>query len=121
MGLTIQQEEENLRVLRISGLLRKSELDGALTAEASRWGPATHVRVLVIVEDFKGWEPGVDWGDMTFFETQGDGIDKITIVADPKWEAETLAFAGQGFVMHPSDFSPKANSELPGPGWVDRN
>jgi len=108
MGLTIQQEEENLRVLRISGLLRKSELDGALTAEASRWGPATHVRVLVIVEDFKGWEPGVDWGDMTFFETQGDRIDKIAIVADPKWEAETLAFAGAGFRHAPVRLFPKS-------------
>ena len=41
MGITIQQEEGNLRVLRISGLLRKSEMDAALTAEARKWGPET--------------------------------------------------------------------------------
>jgi hypothetical protein len=44
---------------------------------------------------------------VTFFETQGDQIDKIAIVADPKWEAETLAFAGAGFHRAPVKFFPK--------------
>ena len=48
MGATIHQEEGYLRVLRITGLLRKSELDAALEAEAKEWGPATRVRVLII-------------------------------------------------------------------------
>jgi hypothetical protein len=60
MGATIQQEEGYLRVLRITGLLRKSELDAALEAEAKQWEPATRVRVLIIVEDFKGWQRGAD-------------------------------------------------------------
>lgn len=34
MGATIQQEGGYLRVLRIWGLLKKSELDAALAAEA---------------------------------------------------------------------------------------
>jgi hypothetical protein len=34
MGVTIQQEEGGLRVIRVSGLLRKSEMDAALAAEA---------------------------------------------------------------------------------------
>ena len=104
MGVTIEREEGNLRVLRITGLLRKSELDAALAAEANQWGPTTRVKVLVIVEDFKGWEHGADWGDMTFFETQANRIDKIAIVADPKWEIETLAFAGAGFRHAPVKF-----------------
>ena len=63
MGATIEREEGNLRVLKITGLVRKSELDAALATEARQWGLATHVKVLVIVEDFKGWERGADWGD----------------------------------------------------------
>jgi len=104
MGATIQQEKGNLRILRITGLLRKSELDAALAIEANEWGPATRVRVLVIAEDFKGWEQGADWGDMTFFATYGDRIDKIAIVADSKWETEIQAFAGAGFRRAPVKF-----------------
>jgi uncharacterized protein YpiB (UPF0302 family) len=63
--------------------------------------------VLVILEDFKGWERGVDWGDMDFFVEHEHQIEKIAIVADPKWEAETLAFAGAGFHRAPVKFFPK--------------
>ena len=108
MGVTIEREEGNLRVLRITGLLRKSELDAALAAEASQWELTTRIKVLVIVENFKGWERGADWGDMTFFGTHGDRIDKIAIVADPKWEIETLAFAGAGFRHGPVKFFPES-------------
>ena len=97
MGVTIEHEEGNLRILRITGLLKKSEFDAVLAAESNQWGAATRVKVLVIEEDFKGWERGADWGDMTFFATHGDRIDKIAIVADPKWEIETLTFAGAGY------------------------
>jgi len=104
MGVTIEREGGNLRVLRITGLLKKSEFDAALAIKANQWGPATRVRVLVIAEDFKGWERGADWGDMTFFATHGDQIDKIAIVADPKWEVEIQAFAGAGFRRAPVKF-----------------
>jgi hypothetical protein len=104
MGVTIKQEEGNLTVLRITGLLRKSEFDAVLATEARQWGPATRVRVLVIVENLKGWERGADWGDMTFFETHGDQIDKIAIVADPQLETDLLMFAGAGFRRAPVKF-----------------
>ena len=52
MGVTIEREEGNLRVLRITGLLRKSEWDAVLAAEAKQWGPATRGKVHVIAEDF---------------------------------------------------------------------
>jgi hypothetical protein len=50
--------------------------------------------VLLIAEDFQGWECGVNWGDMAFLETHGDRIDKIAIVAEPQWETGLLMFAG---------------------------
>ena len=106
MGATIHQEEGNLRVLRITGLLRKSELDAALEAEAKEWGPATRVRVLIIAEEFKGWERGADWGDTSFLFAHDDQIDKIAIVADPRWETETVIFAAAGIRRAPVKFFP---------------
>ncbi len=60
MGVMIEREEGDLRVLRITGLLRKSQWDAVLATEARQWGPTTHVKVLVMMEDFKDWERGVD-------------------------------------------------------------
>jgi hypothetical protein len=50
MGVTIQQEEGNLRVVRITGLLRKPEMDAALAAEARKWAPTTLLKVLVMLK-----------------------------------------------------------------------
>jgi hypothetical protein len=97
MGAKIQPEEGNLTVLRITGLLRKAELDAVQKAEAGRWDPATRIKLLVIVEKFEGWERNVDWGDMTFFLKHGNQIEKMAVVADPRWKDELLMFAGAGF------------------------
>jgi len=96
MSVRIEREESGLRVLRITGLLKKSEFDAALAAEANQWGPATRVKVLVILENFEGWERGADWGDVTFFFSHDHQIEKIAIVADPRWETGATVFAGTG-------------------------
>ena len=112
MGVTIQQEEGNLRVVRISGLLRKSEMDAALAAEARKWGPGTRIKALIIVEDFEGFERGADWGDITFLVKHDHQIDKLAIVADPKWESEALMFAGKGLRRAQLKFFPAGQIAL---------
>jgi len=112
MGATIQQEKGNLRVLRITGLLKKSEFDAALATEASQWGPATRVKVLVILEDFEGWERGADWGDVTFFFAHDHQIEKIAIVADPRWETGATVFAGTGLRQGQVKFFPLSQLTL---------
>ena len=106
MGVTIQQEEGDVRVMRINGLLRKSEMDAALAAEAREWGPATRIKALVVVEDFEGFERTTDWGDISFLIKYDHQVDKIAIVGDPKWESEMLIFAGEGFRQGQVKFFP---------------
>ena len=117
MGATIQQEEGDLIVLRITGLLRKAEFDAALEAEAGKWKPETKVKVLVILEDFKGWERGADWGDVSFLLEHDKQIDKVAIVADPKWETGSLTFAGAGFRQGQVKFFPVKQLAL-ARGWL---
>jgi len=107
MGVTIQQEEGNLSVVRITSLLRKSEMDAALAAEARKWGPATRIKALVIMEDFEGFERGADWGDISFLVRHDHQIEKIAIVADRKWESDALTFAGAGFRQGQVRFFPQ--------------
>ena len=106
MSVTIEQGEGDFRVMRITGLLKKSEMDAALGAEARKWGPATRIKALVIVEEFEGFERGANWGDISFLVEHDRQIDKIAIVADPKWEIETLTFAGAGFRQGQVKFFP---------------
>jgi hypothetical protein len=117
MGITIQQEEGNLRVLRISGLLRKSEMDAALAGEARKWGPETLIKVLVVVEKFEGFERGADWGDISFLVRHDHQIEKVAIVGDLKWESDLLTFAGAGFRQGQVRFFPP-NQLAQARAWV---
>ena len=98
MGVRIEQEHDGaVVVMRITGLLRKAELDAALDAEARSWGPATRVRALVMLDGFEGFEHGADWGDTSFVRAHDHQVDRIAIVGVSRWESDALAFAGAGF------------------------
>jgi hypothetical protein len=104
VGVMIQSEEGNLRVLRITGLLRKAELDAVQKAEAGQWQPASRIKFLVIVENFEGWERNEDWGDISFLLEHDDQIEKIAVVAGPQWKTDFLSFTGAGFRRAPVKF-----------------
>ena len=102
MGATIKKEDDGLFVLRVSGALRKEEMDAVQAAGIEGMGPQENARVLVMVEeDFCGWVGGEVWGDMTFFMEHGDRIEKMAIVGDPKWESRMLMFSGAGLRRTP--------------------
>jgi hypothetical protein len=102
MGATIQQDERGVWVIRISGALRKEELDSVQAIGLKEMGPEGNAKVLVMVEeDFCGWVGEEVWNDMTFFVVHGDRIEKMAIVGDPKWEARMLMFVGAGFRRAP--------------------
>jgi hypothetical protein len=42
MGVTFHQEEDDVRVLKIVGILRKPEFDAVSRAEARQWGPQAY-------------------------------------------------------------------------------
>jgi hypothetical protein len=52
MGITVQEESSNLRVMRVTGLLKKSELDTVQASEAKKLDEVSHIKLLIIVEDF---------------------------------------------------------------------
>jgi len=53
------------------------------------------IKLLLIVEDFQGWESGVDWGDMSFMLEHDENIEKMAIVGDEDLKDEFFAFAAQ--------------------------
>jgi len=108
MGITVKEGIGNLKVMQISGQLKKSELDTVLAEAAKKLtaDPQLRIKLLIIVKDFKGWEGGADWGDMSFYIEHGDKIEKIALVADPKRANELMMFMGAGIRPTPLKFFP---------------
>ena len=107
MPVQIQYQPDDICVLRISGILKRSEFGAEQNALARRINMGSKPRLLVIVENFEGWERGADWGnDLDFMISHGGKISKIAIVAEPRWEALSLAFAGAGVRHAPVKFFP---------------
>src|SRR5438094_8098429 len=106
MPVLIQYPPDDICVLRISGILKRSEFAAEQSALARQIDSGSKPRLLVILENFEGWERGADWNDLDFMISHGGKISKIAIVAEPRWEALALAFAGAGLRRAPVKFFP---------------
>ena len=108
MGATIQKNNRGIWVLRVTGALRKEELDDVQDAWIRELGPQVTGKVLVVVgDDFTGWEGGEVWGDMSFFMEHGDKVEKFAIVGDATWESRMLMFTGAGLRRTPVKYFTK--------------
>ena len=106
MPATIQRETNNTYVLRLSGTVLRTEFDNVQDTTAGDIDRGVKPRILAILENFEGWEHGVEWGNLDFLYWHSNEIVKIAIVGEPRWEAEALAFAGAGFRNAPVKFFP---------------
>jgi hypothetical protein len=106
MPAQIQQQSNDTYVLRISGTLKRSEFGAEQTALARQIDTGSKPRLLVILENFEGWERRADWDDLDFMISHGGKISRIALVAEPRWETLALAFAGAGVRRAPVKFFP---------------
>ena len=80
--------------LRIRGLLKSAEYAPCASELASLIDSGKRPRLLVILENFGGWEKGGDWVGLDFIFTHGDKLVKIAIVGSGTKEAEVRDFVG---------------------------
>lgn len=106
MPIQIQNEPNDIHVLRINGTLKRSEFGAEQIELARKIDTGSKPRLLVILENFEGWERGADWNDLDFIISHGGKISKIAIVAERRWETLALAFAGAGVRRAPVKFFP---------------
>lgn len=104
MPVQMNYEPNDICVLRISGILKRSEFGAEKKALARHIDTGSKPCLLVILEKFEGWERGADWNDLDFYTSHGRKISRIAIVAEPRWEALALAFAGAGVRRTPVKF-----------------
>jgi SpoIIAA-like len=107
MPATLHHERDNLYRLDVGGVLRKQDMDHVqelLLKEMDRTGTRT-ARLLVVLEDFEGWDSGSsNWGDLTFFVKHGDRLERIAIVGNERWRDHALMFAAADLRRGPVEF-----------------
>ena len=103
MPVEMNYEPNGICVLRISGILKRSEFGAEQEALAAHIDTGSKPCLLVILENFEGWERGADWDDLDFLFSHAGKISKIAIVAEPRWETLALAFAGAGIQSRASE------------------
>ena len=111
MTVQIQYQPDDIYVLRISGILKRSEFAAEQNALARQIDSGSKPRLLVILEKFEGWERGADWNDLDFMISHSGKVSKIAIVAESRWQTLALAFAGAGVRRAPVKFFPPNDLE----------
>jgi hypothetical protein len=106
MSVNLEQHNDRLCVLRVGGELKKSELDAVQSEFLKKIVGAGTVKLLVLLENFTGWERGEQWADTDFFFSHRNDFERIA-VGNPRWEAQVLAFTGAGLRKGPVKFFPE--------------
>ena len=112
MPITTQLEAGNIWMMHVNGLLQPTEL-ASLQETAKRYLQAggSGLKLLVVLEDFRGWQKGVDWSDSNFYIEHGDDVKQIAFVGDPRWETEALMFVGAGLRRAPVKYFPTGQEQ----------
>ena len=97
MPATIQREDTNTHVLRLSGMVLRTEFDNVQDPIAGDIDRGVNPRILAVLENFEGWEQNLAWSDLDFRYWHSNDIAKIAIVGEPRFEQAALTFAGAGF------------------------
>jgi hypothetical protein len=77
MSTTMHHEHDDIYRLEIRRLLRQTDLaraEHALLAEITRVGP---VKLLVVLNEFEGFERQGNWDHAAFYTEHGDSIARI--------------------------------------------
>jgi SpoIIAA-like len=115
MSANLEQHADRLLVLRVGGELKKSELDAVQSEFVKKIAGAGTVKLLVLLENFTGWERG-EWGDTDFFFSHRNDFEKIAVVGHTRWEAQVLAFTGAGLRKGPVKFFSETEEPRPAHG-----
>lgn len=118
MAAEIISFSDNILTMKISGKLAETELRAVQTKSAMLIRQHGAVRILVVAEDFQGWEGTGDWGDLWFQVENDRYIAKLAMVGEKKWEELSLVFTAKGMRPFPIEyFAP--NEEALARAWLE--
>jgi hypothetical protein len=109
MAFTIIDATGPVISAKIGGEIAKSEVSQiqALALDAIR--RCGKINALFILEDFRGWKRGDEWGDITFLTEHDKEIARIAVVGEEEWRDLIYAFLAKGFRGAEIEFFPPAD------------
>jgi hypothetical protein len=96
----------SILTVRISARLTQAELAAVQKAAAEHIGRLGRISMLVLAENFAGWEKGGQWSDFAFQEAHDQDIERMAIVGPEQWRDLALLFASKGLRPFPVEFFP---------------
>jgi hypothetical protein len=108
MSAEIVNVSDGTVTVRFTGKLCQPELTELHKQTAEIIERQKRVRILVIAEQFQGWEREGAWGDISFQIKYDRHIERMAIVCEEKWENLALLFASKGFRRFPIEYFPLA-------------
>lgn len=106
MSAQIIATTDGIVTVKISGKLAQPDLLAVQQEAAKILHSGGRAGVLIIVEDFQGWEKEGDWGDLSFQLHNDSQIARMAMVGDRKWEDLALLFVAKGIRKFPIEFFP---------------
>ena len=119
MSVQFKLEEGNVCLLRASGELTKAELAQVQSECEAAISKVGHIKILVILKDFAGWERAKGWADMSFAEKNDAYIDKFAIVGDEEWRDLVYAFTAKDLRPVPIEYF-EENQEKEAREWLEK-
>ena len=96
MPMEFKKAEGDVAVFHVSGKLAKAELDRAQSKCEELIKSLGQIKILVLTENFTGWEGGKGWEDTSFSDRNDPYIKKIAVVGEAKWRDLVHAFTLKG-------------------------
>jgi hypothetical protein len=104
VSVEILEHSGNTLTARISGKLTQPALAALQDAAGDVLKKHGKTRLLILTDNFDGWEREGDWGDLSFSIEHDKHIEKMAIVGDKKWEALALLFTSKGLRRFPIEY-----------------
>ena len=79
-------EEGNLIRVIVSGKLTQDDYDKLIPSWEQTIARHGSMRMLLIMENFEGWDLGAAWDDFRFDTTHADKVEKVAAVGEKAWQ-----------------------------------
>ncbi len=93
----ITRNEGSLVTVRATGKLTQEDYDQLIPVWERVIEEEGPMRMLLVMADFHGWEPGAAWDDFRFAAGHSSKVNRVAMVGEKKWQ-EWLAKLGSVFL-----------------------
>lgn len=112
MTISSHQIADRVHLITLNGLLTWAEFQSFLArVETENVFASGKVKVLIQLENFAGWEPGDQWGDVSFFFRHDQDIDRIAVVGELRWRDPMQVFLFADYRQAEARFFPETELE----------